>query len=236
MLATLEDEGGLRRDGDGTYRIGPAIVSMAGPQAGADVMSVTEPHLAALAEELDEAVALSIPSGAITTTVLQMDAPKPVRAEDWTGTEVPLHAGCMGLVTLAFAPEDQRDRYLAEPLVRCTDATVVAPAAIQERLGHIRDGGVLWTHGEFVDGLSSVAAPIFNEVGSAVAALYSYGPSYRYPAPGASGAGTADWVAAKVASRAAAVSAALGYNGDNSTPGGDHSNSNANNQRNSAGR
>ncbi len=217
LLATLEDGGGLRRDDDGVYRIGPAIIAMAGPQVGTDVVSVAEPHLAALSDELGEAVALSLPAGPITTTVLQMDAPKPVRAEDWTGTEVPLHAGCMGLATLAFAPDHQVDEYLAGPLERCTDATVISPSAIGRRLEQIRAGAALWTHGEFVDGLSSVAAPIFNEAGNAVAALYTYGPSYRYPAKEPPAAvGGAAWVADRVSERAEAVSAELGHRGNRS--------------------
>ncbi len=211
LLTTLEDQGCLRRDGAGIYRIGPAIIAMAGPQAGSDVVSVSDPHMAVLADELGEAVALSLPAGPITTTVLQMDAPKPVRAEDWTGTEVPLHAGCMGLSTLAFAPPDQIEDYLAGPLERFTEATVVAPSAIRKRLERVRRGEALWTHGEFVDGLSSVAAPIFNEAGHAVASLYTYGPTYRYPAQGTSGVGSGAWVAERLVERADAVSAELGF-------------------------
>lgn len=211
LLTTLEDEGGLRRDAEGVYRIGPAIVAMAGPQAGGDVVSVAEPHLDELANELGEAVALSLPEGPITTTVLQIDAPKPVRAEDWTGTEVPLHAGCMGLATLAFADPAQVDDYLAGPLQQITATTVVAPTEIRQRLNAIRSGEVLWTHGEFVDGLSSVAAPVFNEAGHAVAALYTYGPTYRYPNEASSGPGSADWVAQRLVARAQSLSAELGF-------------------------
>ena len=92
LLATLENEGAVRRDATGVYLIGPEIVSMAGPRSGADVAALARFHMIELADALGEAVALSVPSGATTTTIEQVDAPKPVRAEDWTGTVVPLHA------------------------------------------------------------------------------------------------------------------------------------------------
>ena len=44
--------------------------------------------------------------------------------------------------------------------------------------------GVSWSHGSYVEGLSSVAAPILDADGSAVAAVLAYGPTYRFPAKG----------------------------------------------------
>jgi DNA-binding IclR family transcriptional regulator len=36
------------------------------------------------------------------------------------------------------------------------------------------------------EGLNSVAAPVFNPAGTVIAAVSAHGPSYRFPAPGAS--------------------------------------------------
>lgn len=217
LLATLEHEGGLRRDIDGVYRIGPEIIAMAGPTSGSDVVALSRQHMVDLADQLGEAVALSIPAGATTTTVAQVDAPKPVRAEDWTGTVVPLHAGCMGLVTLAFWEVDEIDAYLSHDLDTFTEHTVTAPQTIRDRIEVLRNGDMLWTHGEYVDGISSVAAPIVNELGHAVAALYSYGPSYRFPASDSRGRSAVE-VAQLVSARAAAISVDLGWvDGDNTT-------------------
>jgi DNA-binding IclR family transcriptional regulator len=181
LLATLEREGVLRRDGAGVYRIGPDVIAMAGPTAASDIVSRARRFMIELAEDLGEAVALSVPSGGTTTTIEQVDAPKPVRAEDWTGTTVPLHAGCVGLVTLAFWEDSEVDAYLANPLERFTESTVVDPSLVRERIASLREGEPLWTHGEFVNGLSSVASAVQNELGHAVAALYAYGPTYRFP-------------------------------------------------------
>jgi DNA-binding IclR family transcriptional regulator len=211
LLATLEREGALRRDGAGVYRIGPDVIAMAGPTAASDIVSLARRFMIELAEELGEAVALSVPSGGTTTTIEQVDAPKPVRAEDWTGTTVPLHAGCVGLVTLAFWDDSEVDAYLANPLERFTESTVVDPGLIRERIVTLRDGEPLWTHGEFVNGLSSVAAAVQNELGHPVAALYAYGPTYRFPTREQAGPTSAATVATLVARTALRVSEELGW-------------------------
>jgi len=211
LLGTLEAEGAVCRDVTGIYLIGPDLVAMAGPRSGSDIVSLARRHMAALAETLGEAVALSVPSGTTTTTIEQVDAPKPVRAEDWTGTTVPVHAGCVGLVTMAFWDAQDVDSYLANELEACTDKTVIDPVIVRSRLQKIRLGELLWTHGEYVEGISSVAAPIRNELGHAVASLYAYGPSYRFPTPGQASASSASGIAVAVANGAAALSNDLGW-------------------------
>lgn len=211
LLATLQHEGGLRRDRDGVYHIGPDIISLSGPTTRVDVATSARLHMAALADELGEAVALSIPSGATTTTVVQIDGPKPVRAEDWTGTVVPLHAGCVGLVTLAFLDTPDIDAYLEGDLDSFTADTVVDPSVIRERLDLLRRGEPLWTHGEYVEGISSVAAPIFDERSQPVASLYTYGPSYRFPESDAASPRSVHGAPARVASTAEKISIDLGW-------------------------
>lgn len=214
IMATLEQEGLLRRDATGVYRIGPEVIAMAGPTAGSDIVSMARRHMIDLAELLGEAVALSAPSGGTTTTIEQIDAPKPIRAEDWTGTTIPLHAGCIGLVTMAYWESSDIDRYLETPLERFTEATVVDPAHIRDRLERIRAGEILWTHGEFVDGLSSVAARIVNELGHPVAALYAYGPTYRFPGEPSPRISSADRIGELVHDHARRVSIDLGWVAD----------------------
>ena len=56
------------------------------------------------------------------------------------------------------------------------------------------------------EGLNSVAAPVVNAGGTVVAAVHAHGPSYRFPAPGASAA-----VAAAVVAAAQRVSERLAW-------------------------
>lgn len=207
LLATLERAGAVVRGDDGSYRIGPllhAMVSSPGQTTGLE--AIAHPHLVELSDELGEAACLSIVSGDDTITVDQVDAPKPIRAENWTGTRVPLHAGSAGIVVMATWPDAEIERYLSGSLARCNDNTITDPDQLRSRIRHAAIRRVFWSHGEYVDGLSSCSSPVIDGTGRALGVLYVYGPSFRFPAEG-----EADRIAATVHARAERVSAELGW-------------------------
>jgi len=207
LLATLEAEDAIVRDADGVYTIGATIQALTGTaDATRTLEMIVHPHLVDLAAELDEAMCLAMLSGYDTVTVDQVDAPKPIQAENWTGTRVPLHAGGAGLVVMATWSDEEVEHYLAGDLLVCNENTVTDPDRLRSRIRQARMRRVMWTHGEYVEGLSSASAAILDAAGRAVGALYTYGPSYRFPA-----SGEADRVAALVLARADDVSAELGH-------------------------
>lgn len=177
LLATLEAVSALSRDDDGTYRIGPAISALA--TAGdpeASLHAVAHPHMLELVGELDEAIGLSVPVEDELVTIDQVDAPRPVQAEDWTGTRWPMDAGASGAVLLATWPDVEVERVLARQPERDRET-------FRARVEMARERGLAWSHGDYVPELSSVAAPVLGEDGRAIALLYAYGPSYRFPDP-----------------------------------------------------
>lgn len=207
LLATLESCDAVERDDDGRYRTGPALLAVA---AGMDPVlslpSLAQPHLAELAERTDEAAGLSIVSGRDLLQIAQVAAPNPVQVSDWTGTRVPLHAGCAGLAVLATWSGAALDRYLDSDLEACTPATVTDPDRIRDRVAEVREARAIWTEGEYVEGVSSTAAAVRNATGEAVGAIHVYGPSYRFPGPGKAGA-----LRDEVLGRAEQISALLGH-------------------------
>jgi DNA-binding IclR family transcriptional regulator len=177
LLATLEAVSALSRDDDGIYRIGPAISALAtAGDPGASLQAVAHPHMLELVGELDEAIGLSVPVEDELVTIDQVDAPRPVQAEDWTGTRWPLDGGASGAVLLATWPHDQVEQVLARTPERQREA-------FRDRVEQARATGLAWSHGDYVPELSSVAAAVPGEDGRAVALLYAYGPSYRFPDP-----------------------------------------------------
>jgi len=191
LLATLETNEALERSTDGVYRIGPAIETLVGGResgrsANLSLHSIAHPHLVKLSETLGEAACLAVVAGREIVTVDQVDAPKPVRAENWTGTRVPLHAGGAGIVAMANWVDSDVDEYLSGGLVACSERTVTDPSVIRSRIRKVRTSRVIWTHGEYVDGLSSASAAVLDSADHCVGAIYAYGPSYRFPARGES--------------------------------------------------
>ncbi len=183
LLRTLQEEDAVEQStGDSRYRLGERIASLAaGVTAGGSIVSIARPDLEELASMAGEAAGLAIPDGFRVHYIDQVDTPNAVQARDWTGTRVPMHAVPSGQVILAHLPPAELERFLAEPLEPFTSRTLTDPPALRRRLDEVRLEGLAWVHEEFDLGIDSVAAPILDSGGSAVAAIHVHGPSYRFP-------------------------------------------------------
>jgi DNA-binding IclR family transcriptional regulator len=186
LLASLAREGAVEQlPGGSAYRLGPRLVTLAsGLRSTRGLVATAHPYLVELAEATGEAAGLSVPDGGSVHYVDQVDSPNPVQVRDWTGARIPMHAVSSGLVVLASLTPAALEAALAHPLEAFTDRTIVAPAAIRDRLWAIRRDGYAWVREEFALGISSVAAPIADASGEVVAAVHVHGPSYRFPPAG----------------------------------------------------
>jgi len=208
LLATLERSGAVERmTDDNSYRIGSAIVTMAASiDPNQSLLAVAQPYMVDLVEQVAEAVGLSIPAGYDVHYIGQVDCANPVQVRDWTGVSLPMHIVPSGMVVLAHWPDEAIARYLSRKLDRYTPGSVTDPRLIRERIERVRDEDVSWMEEEFAEGISSVAAPLFNAAGVVVGALHSHGPTYRFPDEA-----LRDIIAGRVRSTAQAISASLGY-------------------------
>ena len=208
LLATLERLGAVERmTDDNSYRIGSAIVTMAASiDPNQSLLAVAQPYMVDLVEQVAEAVGLSIPAGYDVHYIGQVDCANPVQVRDWTGVSLPMHVVPSGMVVLAHWPDEAIARYLSRKLDRYTPGSVTDPRLIRERIERVRDEDVSWMEEEFAEGISSVAAPLFNAAGVVVGALHSHGPTYRFPDEA-----LRDIIAGRVRSTAQAISASLGY-------------------------
>ena len=182
LLGTLVDIGAVARDDDGRFGVGERIAELAG---GVDptttLTTAAQPHLIWLAETIGESAGLSVPSGGEVLYLSHIDVESDVQIREWTGTAAPMHTVSAGLALLAYLPADEVEHVLAEPLPYSTEVTVVDPGLIRERLEATRALGYVWTGEEYVEGIASVASPVF-ERGQLVGAVHVHGPAYRFPA------------------------------------------------------
>jgi DNA-binding IclR family transcriptional regulator len=205
LLATLEEVEAVERFDGVRWRIGPGVAALtAAASPERNLISIARPFLVDLVAELGEDAGLGLPDGNEILYVDQVESDNPVQVRDWTGTRAPMHAVPSGLVLLAEWPADALDAYLAGGLVALTGHTVTDPAALRARLAEVRKAGFAWGLEEFAEGIDSVAAPIRDARGKAIAAVHVHGPSYRFPPPR-----RLDAVAADVVAAASAVSAQL---------------------------
>lgn len=146
-----------------------------------EVRAVARPLLEALVRTTGETVTLSVPVGERSRVYVDQVVPdREVVMTVGLGQLHPLHAGASSRVLLAFQPAERASSYLAEPLERLTDATVVDPDALREELAAIRALGWAQSAGERKEGAAAIAAPVLDESGHAIAVVSVCGPAERF--------------------------------------------------------
>jgi DNA-binding IclR family transcriptional regulator len=186
LLASLEALGAVERASGSSWRVGPRVAALAetvSPERSLGALA--RPELAGLVRSLGEDAGLGLPDGYDVLYVEQVESDHPVQVRDWTGTRVPMHAVPSGLVLLADWPPSALDGYVAHGLAALTPRTVVDPDELRTRLEEVRTRGYAWGLEEFADGINSVAAPVRDSRGQALAAIHAHGPAYRFPTRGA---------------------------------------------------
>lgn len=187
LLSTLENLGAVERlEDSGQFRIGPSILAMAaGIESSLSLRTLANPVLRALMEDVGEAAGLSVPAGYTMHYIDQVDSDKAVQVQDWVGIRIPMHLVCSGLMMLAHWPSAAVESFLSRELEKRTDRSVTDAAQVRRRLDQAREAGAVWTIEELEEGISSVAAPVFNGSGEVVCCVHLHGPSFRFPSDGA---------------------------------------------------
>ncbi len=166
---------------NGEYELGAAFYAMA--SAGlpdASVTAAAQPYLVDLAFTVGEATGLSVMQGEEVLFVSDNAAHSDIQMRDWTGERTAVHLVPSGLVMMAWWPADRIRDYLSKPLISTTALSIITPDLIRSRLKKIRTQGYEVVRGEFVDDVSSTAAPIRDANGDVIAAIHVHGPSFRF--------------------------------------------------------
>jgi DNA-binding IclR family transcriptional regulator len=185
LLATLEAVGAVERFEGTRWRIGPGVAALSSAVSPErNLVAVARPVLAGLVAELGEDAGLGLPDGNGILYVDQVESDNPVQVRNWSGIRAPMHAVPSGLVLLAEWPEDALTAYLGAKLAALTRRTVTDASRLRARLAKIRKLGYAWGLEEFAEGIDSVAAPVRDARGKAIAAIHVHGPAYRFPPRG----------------------------------------------------
>lgn len=184
FVGELVEAGLLERDGDGRIRVGMRLWELATRsshalrlrQAALPAMERVQARIGEHTQlailEQDEALFLERLSG--------QDAGANVTR---VAGRLPLNASSSGLVLLAYADADVRERVLSAPLRRLTAATPATPEAVRRKLDEIRTLGHAIAPGFVEDVSTGVAVPVRGEAGQATAALSAILPREAATAP-----------------------------------------------------
>ncbi len=162
LVTTLARRGLLERDERRRYRIGAALVALGlSAVSGDPVVALARPVLEATAAELGETLFLAGPRGGSLRVLDKVEGSGFLRAAPRVGEAVPLHATAVGKLVLAYAPHAVA--LGREPLVPFTRATLTSHEALQAEVRRAVLRGWAESRGEWIPGLSVVAAPVFRE-------------------------------------------------------------------------
>src|ERR1700758_3307145 len=185
LAAALENHRLLSRDGQGRWRLGPALSELAG-QVHDPLLTAGAAVLPRLREITGESVQLYRREGSWRVCVAAMEPPAGLRDTVPVGTRLPMTAGSGAKVLLAFSDA-------------ATQQAVLPTAKVTERtLADGRRRGWAQSAAEREPGVASVSAPVRDGRGNVIAAVSVSGPIDRMGRrPGARWA--ADLVAASEA-------------------------------------
>ena len=209
ILATLQQEGLVGRNPEtGKYGLGLGLVSLGGIALGRlDVRALALPYLNPLVELTEETVIVTVLDGRECVNIARASSPRPIQFVGWIGRRTPIHCTANGKVFLAYMPAPDRAALLSGSLPHFTKNTIVALSALAQSLAQVRSQGYAIVHGEYEEGFSEIAAPIFDHRGQVIATLAISGPTFRM------GPGQIESFAEPLLETSLAISGLLGYRG-----------------------
>ncbi|MGC4108962.1 MAG: IclR family transcriptional regulator [Nocardioides sp.] len=183
ILRQLEAAGAVERLPDGRYAVGRLLwnIGLLSPvQTG--LREVAAPYLQDLQAATRATVHLAQREGSTALYLDRLAGRTAVPTVSRIGGRLPLHATGVGKVLLAYAPAGLQAEVLAT-LPRLTPYTVVNPDVLRTQLERVRRDGFATTSEEMTLGACSVAVPVADAAGHAIAALGVVVPSLRRDRP-----------------------------------------------------
>jgi len=131
---------------------------------------IAQPHLEALVEKVQESSSIAVLDGDHVVDIMRIRGPGILVVAVPVGTRFPVHASSKGRVLLANLPPEELNRRLSGMRFdRLTSRTVVNKARFREVLAEVRAQGYALADQELEDGLRSIAVPVRDAAGNAVA-------------------------------------------------------------------
>lgn len=174
ILNTLHSHNVVQRRLDGTYVLGPRLLSLASKvrsEATFDLVALAQPIMKKLAEATGEANKLSVLDNQAVVVVASFAGQGQYALNPAVGQSFPLHAGAASKILLAHMEPAVIEKFLAAPLTKYTPRTIIDPAKLSSELNKIRKQGWASDRGEHGGSVWAVAAPVTSPSGQVIAAL-----------------------------------------------------------------
>ncbi|HEY0756487.1 MAG TPA: IclR family transcriptional regulator [Ktedonobacteraceae bacterium] len=179
LAQVLNEHGWLVKKGQ-QYRLGMTLLRLGAKVAeGIDVRSCALPHLRWLRDQTNENAELFIRFNESRIAIEVALSPHNLRVFVEIGTTVPLHVGAAGKVLLAWLSDIEQRELIKASVTRYTNHPVADLQELKAKVEYTRQAGWVASEGERADGLSAIAAPIFNVNSEVAAAMTLVVPTVR---------------------------------------------------------
>jgi DNA-binding IclR family transcriptional regulator len=181
LLSTLEAAGMVERNGQGPYRLGLGLVSLADRVLSRlDVQALARPVLLELMEQSGETATLSVPGEREAITVDSVPSRSSVVSMARLGRPSLSHATAVGKVMLAFGGSPLPPE---RALIALTDRTITDRVRLAKEIEAVRERGYATVFGEREVDVNAIAAPVFGRTAGLAAILGLQGPAGRLDDP-----------------------------------------------------
>ncbi|MBV9033756.1 MAG: IclR family transcriptional regulator [Acidobacteriaceae bacterium] len=174
LIRTLMVRGYIQRETGGRhYFIGLRVSNLAtATTPELQLRNLTLPYLRQLTSTFDLTATASVLCGAEAVIIAAAPSFRDVGGGAWIGRHMDVHCTAQGKALIAFLSETDLQKLLGNrELARFTRNTIASMPLLKSHLSKIRKDGFAVNDQEHVIGLRAVAAPIFDHLGSVVAAI-----------------------------------------------------------------
>jgi len=185
ILITMRNYGFLQQDKKTKrYFLGRSVAEIAkalSTSYKSRLITLALPHLMALRNNIKESVAFEMLSNKGVSMAYGIKGIQPVTISFDYGEMAAVNANAAAKAILAFSSKELVNNVLGtkEKLARYTSKTITDRRVLYEQFKKIRERGVSFDHEEYNESIHAVAAPVFDEDQSCVAAVSILVPSLR---------------------------------------------------------
>ena len=186
LFSTLENEGFIQREIDGRgYSPGLRLRTMStGIISSLRIRTARVAVLSKLADEVGETCNIALPDRDAMIYLDRVETKWPLRIQLPIGSRVPFYCTASGKMYLSSLDNRHLKNYAqATQMEARTKATITKPETLIEEIKNIREVGYALDRCEFMEGMTAIAVPIFEDNGRLVSTLSIHAPEQRFPLP-----------------------------------------------------
>lgn len=163
------------------YRIGFELFRISGMAKRQNALAnLAQPYLDNLREIIGETSNLVVLDGSNIVYIAQSESTKLLKMFTQLGAKVPFYCTGGGKILLAYQPKNIQDLILSKTTFeKYTKNTLTTAKELEKEFEAIKKRGYAIDNEEREEGVTCIAAPVFDCYGEAIASISVSGPTYR---------------------------------------------------------